>query len=150
MATSKKTKTVVEVINQQVANWNVLFTKLHNYHWYVTGENFFDLHVKLEELYDYSAEKLDEFAERILALQGNPVATLKDCLAITTLDEAKGGETTIQMVKQVLNDFEQVIAELKEGIKVAVEDEDDATADMFISTTADLQKHAWMLRAYVK
>ncbi len=32
------TKTnVVEVLNKQVANWNVLYVKLHNYHWYVTG-----------------------------------------------------------------------------------------------------------------
>ena len=31
------TKTnVVEVLNKQVANWNVLYVKLHNYHWYVT------------------------------------------------------------------------------------------------------------------
>ena len=27
---------VVEVLNKQVANWNVLYVKLHNYHWYVT------------------------------------------------------------------------------------------------------------------
>ena len=35
------TKTnVVEVLNKQVANWNVLYVKLHNYHWYVTGPHF--------------------------------------------------------------------------------------------------------------
>lgn len=47
------TKTnVVEVLNKQVANWNVLYVKLHNYHWYVTGPHFFTLHEKFEEFYN--------------------------------------------------------------------------------------------------
>lgn len=37
---------VVRVLNQQVANWTVAFTKLHNFHWYVKGPNFFALHTK--------------------------------------------------------------------------------------------------------
>ncbi|EFU83065.1 Dps family protein [Staphylococcus lugdunensis M23590] len=43
---------VVKELNQQVANWTVAYTKLHNFHWYVKGPNFFSLHVKFEELYN--------------------------------------------------------------------------------------------------
>lgn len=32
---------VVKELNQQVANWTVAYTKLHNFHWYVKGPNFF-------------------------------------------------------------------------------------------------------------
>ncbi|MBC8081204.1 MAG: DNA starvation/stationary phase protection protein [Gorillibacterium sp.] len=149
MATAAtKTTTVQETLNQQVANWTVMFTKLHNYHWYVTGENFFDLHEKFEEMYNYAGEKLDELAERILALQGNPVATLKECLAISTIDEASGGETSKQMLKQLLKDFDQLVSELKAAIKVTEKEEDDSTADLYIQIIADLQKNTWMLRAY--
>ena len=42
---------VVKELNQQVANWTVAYTKLHNFHWYVKGPNFFSLHEKFEELY---------------------------------------------------------------------------------------------------
>ena len=28
---------VVKELNQQVANWTVAYTKLHNFHWYVKG-----------------------------------------------------------------------------------------------------------------
>ena len=49
---SKSQKTTLEqVLNQQVANLNVLYVKVHNYHWYVRGEKFFTLHVKFEEIY---------------------------------------------------------------------------------------------------
>lgn len=40
------------VLNKQIANWNVLFVKLHNYQWYVKGDQFFTLHAKFEELYN--------------------------------------------------------------------------------------------------
>lgn len=68
---------VVRVLNQQVANWTVAFTKLHNFHWYVKGPNFFALHTKFEELYDEASQFIDDLAERILAIGGNPVATLR-------------------------------------------------------------------------
>lgn len=35
MAKKSNDNKVVAALNQQVANWTVLFTKLHNYHWYV-------------------------------------------------------------------------------------------------------------------
>jgi starvation-inducible DNA-binding protein len=145
-----KTKDVVTVLNQQVANLTVLYTKLHHYHWYVTGESFFELHAKLEGLYDYATEKMDEIAERILALQGNPVSTLKESLALSTIKEAKGGESAKEIVQAVLADFEQLLTELKEGVAVSEHAEDDSTADILIGTITELQKHAWMLRAYLR
>jgi len=151
MATvASNTKNVVGALNQQVANLTVLYTKLHHYHWYVTGENFFELHVKLEELYDYAAGKMDEIAERMLALQGNPVSSLKDSLAISTIKEARGGESAKEMVQAVIADFDQLVAELKEGIAIAEGADDDSTADILIGMIAALQKHTWMLRSYLR
>ncbi|MEO3945534.1 DNA starvation/stationary phase protection protein [Gorillibacterium sp. CAU 1737] len=147
--TANKTKDVVGALNQQVANLTVLFTKLHHYHWYVTGPNFFELHSKLEELYDYAAEKLDEIAERILALQGKPISTLKESLAVSTISEAKGGESAKEMVQAVLADLEQLVTELKETITIAEDAEDDSTADLCVGTITDLQKNAWMLRSFL-
>ena len=50
------------------------------------------------------------------------------------------------MVADVLADFETIIGELKDGVTIAQELGDEETADLFISTTAALEKHAWMLR----
>ena len=55
-------KEVIEVLNKQVAEWTVLFTKLHNYHWYVKGPNFFSLHEKFEELYNEASVYIDDIA----------------------------------------------------------------------------------------
>ena len=66
-------KSVEQVLNRQVANLNVLYVKIHNYHWYVKGPNFFTLHVKFEEFYNEVTVQMDEIAERILTLKGSPL-----------------------------------------------------------------------------
>lgn len=68
---AENSKGLVDLVNKQIANWTVLYTKLHNYHWYVTGPDFFTLHAKFEELYNEAALHIDELAERLLALEGS-------------------------------------------------------------------------------
>ena len=46
------------------------------------GPQFFTLHEKFEELYTESATHIDEIAERILAIGGKPVATMKEYLEL--------------------------------------------------------------------
>jgi len=142
-------KDVIQAVNQQVANWTVLYTKLHNYHWYVKGRHFFTLHVKFEELYNEAGLIIDEFAERILALEGKPVATLKECLEMSSIKEAKGNEKEEDMVSQLHDDFSKLVDELQQGIEVAEQEEDAATADMLTEVKKSLRKHMWMFKAYL-
>ena len=51
--------TIQSELNLQIANWSVLYTKLHRFHWYVKGSLFFTLHAKFEELYDEAALVVD-------------------------------------------------------------------------------------------
>lgn len=136
-----------KIVNKQVANWTVLFTKLHHYHWFVTGPNFFTLHDKFEELYNEGAVYLDDLAERLLALQLKPVSTIKESMEIASVKEATGNETADEMVRSISHDFEQMIKELKEGIMLADESGDKITADMLLSIQQSLEKHHWMLTA---
>lgn len=140
---------VNEHLNRQLASWNVLNVKLRHYHWYVTGPQFFELHAKFEELYDEAAGIVDEFAERILALQGKPLSTMKQYLEAAVLAEAAGGETAEQMVAQLADDYRTLVRELEEGIHLAQEAGDESTADIFIGKITDLQKHIWMLSAFL-
>ena len=143
-------KELLSHVNTQVANWTVLYTKLHNYHWFVKGPNFFSLHEKFEELYNEAGVHIDELAERLLALGGKPVATLKGALEMATVKEASGGEKASDMVRQLSEDFTNLAEELKEGIGYAEDANDDATGDMLIGIKNSLEKHAWMLSAYLE
>lgn len=148
-SSKSKTSTLEQILNQQVANLNVLYVKIHNYHWYVKGEHFFTLHVKFEELYDDITLKMDEVAERLLTIKGSPAATMKEYLDIATIQEASGNEDQRKMVQTLIEDFATVAEEMSEGINLAEEAGDHPTADMFIKIKSDLEKHMWMLRSYL-
>lgn len=143
-----KTK-VVEALNKQVANNTVLWTKIHNYHWYVKGPNFFSLHVKLEELYDTTATYVDDLAERILAIGGGPVAKQSEAIEEASIEEAEYGLDAKAMVKQLTEDFDVLVAEMHQGIKTAEEAGDDSTADMFTGMITEVDKNNWMLKSYL-
>ncbi|CAM5795641.1 MULTISPECIES: Dps family protein [Brevibacillus] len=137
------------ILNKQIANWSVLYIKLHHYHWFVNGPHFFTLHAKFEELYNEAAGYVDELAERLLAIGGKPVSTMKACLEAASLEEGKGGESAEQMVQAVVADFQTVIRELEEGMSVAEKENDEATSDMLLEISSSLQKHVWMLQAFL-
>lgn len=152
MATKNKTdqaKSVEQVLNRQVANLNVLYVKIHNYHWYVKGPNFFTLHVKFEEFYNEVTVQMDEIAERILTLKGSPAATMKEYLELSSIQEAAGGEDAKTMVQNLIEDFATLSNEYQEGIEVADAGEDQPTSDMLTGFKADLEKHMWMLRSFL-
>ncbi|MDX9691439.1 MAG: Dps family protein [Acholeplasmataceae bacterium] len=137
-------------LNKQVANLSVLFTKLHHFHWYVTGPNFYALHAKFEEFYDEVNELYDAFAERLLMIGGNPVSNLKGYLALTSLKEASGLEKPADMVSHILDDFKMLVTEFKEVLVLAQAENDEATADMLIGAISSFEKHIWMLSFTLK
>ncbi|MBR3206123.1 MAG: DNA starvation/stationary phase protection protein [Bacillus sp. (in: Bacteria)] len=140
---------LLNVVNKQVADWTVLYVKLHNYHWYVKGKDFFTLHEKFEELYTETATYIDDLAERMLALNGQPVATMKECLEISSIQEAEGNESAEQMVKNLYDDFSNIAEELKRGMELAAEVGDETTGDMLLAFHQSIEKHNWMLKAYL-
>ncbi|WP_274361774.1 Dps family protein [Paenibacillus thermotolerans] len=137
------------VLNKQIANWTVLYTKLHSYHWYVKGQQFFTLHAKFEELYNEAALHIDELAERLLALGGKPVATMAGSLKLASVQEASGEESAEGMVSAVADDFRMLLGELKLGMELADAAGDETTGDLLLGIYSGLEKHVWMLNSFL-
>ncbi|MHA2959929.1 Dps family protein [Priestia megaterium] len=135
------------VLNQQIADFNVLYTKLHRFHWYVKGPQFFTLHEKFEEFYNETADYIDEYAERLLAIGGSPIATMKQFLQTATLSEDGNEQTSDEMVETLINDYTLLVKNLKNAVKKAEAAQDHVTADLFIGTIGNIEKHIWMLKA---
>jgi len=140
---------VVKILNEQLSDWNLLFVKLHNYHWNVKGNDFFTLHEKFEELYNEAAGYIDEVAERVLALGAVPAGSFKEYLDLSTLEEATGKENSREMVEQIVADFKVVVASAKNGMDVADEAGDDTTVDLLTQIHVALEKHVWLFTAFL-
>jgi starvation-inducible DNA-binding protein len=149
MAIANQTLSVTDVLSRQVANWNVLFVKLHSFHWYVKGSQFFTLHLKFEELYNEAALHIDELAERLLAIQSKPPATMKQYLEMSSIKEATGQENANQMVEATVKDIDTLVAELQQGMSAAQESGDETTSDMLLAIRSSLEKHRWMLASFL-
>ncbi|VEU82897.1 Dps family protein [Acholeplasma hippikon] len=135
-------------LNKQVANFQVLNVKLHHFHWYVKGPNFFTLHAKFEELYEMVNEYYDSFAERLLTIGGKPATKMQTYLELSSISETSTYDS-LEMVDELIKDFKLVVLELKELTVLAQDHEDEQTADLAITTAEALEKHIWMLRAFL-
>lgn len=139
-----------EKMNLYLANQQVAYIKLHNLHWYVKGRSFFTLHAKLEELYDETANIIDDVAERLLALEQNPVANLKSALSMATIKELSDAPISSEdTVSSLIKDMEYWVKDTKEIVDLADEAGDGATADMFNNYLTEYQKWLWMLKSYI-
>ena len=92
---------------------------------------------------------LDDLAERILSKGGKPVATLKEHLEISIVKEASGNETAEEMVNELITDFKAVMDALSNAMELAAETGDDRTEDLLNAHYQSLEKHTWMLSAFL-
>ena len=136
-------------LNLYLANQMIDYVKKHNLHWNLKGTQFFTLHAKLEELYEEAGDILDEVAERILALGGNPVSNMKEALEMATIKElGDGPKSADETIRALISDTDYWIKDSKEIVELAEKEGDGVTADMFNGYTKEYQKLAWMLKAY--
>ena len=136
-------------LNLYLANQMIDYVKKHNLHWNLKGTQFFTLHAKLEELYEEAGDILDEVAERILALGGNPVSNMKEALEMATIKELDGGpKSADETIRALISDTDYWIKDSKEIADLADKEGDSVTNDMFNGYTKAYQKLAWMLKAY--
>ena len=136
-------------LNLYLANQMIDYVKKHNLHWNLKGTQFFTLHAKLEELYEEAGDILDEVAERILALGGNPVSNMKEALEMATIKElGDGPKSADETIRALISDTDYWIKDSKEIVELAEKEGDGVTADIFNGFTKEYQKLAWMLKAY--
>lgn len=134
-------------LNHLLANFVVEYHKLQNYHWYIKGKDFFNVHAKLEEYYNHLNEAIDDIAEKILMKGGQPIASMQEFLDYSHIQEAKAKSINSQDIYQfVLLDFEQLLKQIID-IKKSADEENDylisASMDQYIE---HFSQSIWMLK----
>lgn len=137
---------LTQAMNALLADSLVLYVKLHNYHWNVSGPQFDQIHAKTEALYTQIATFYDDIAERILQLGDKPIITMKSVLETATLQEEPHDHfNDREVIHGVVHDFEHIHRELK---RIAELDSCDAVTTGFIDDQcAMFEKELWMLKA---
>jgi len=53
------------------------------------------------------------------------------------------------MVRQIIADFKTIVANAKEGIELAGDARDETTVDLLTQVHVALEKHIWLLTAFL-
>ncbi len=144
-----KAEGLVKELNDLLANYQLFYQNLRGFHWNIKGKEFFELHLKFEELYNDAVIKVDEIAERILTLQGEPLHTFTDYLKTTEISEAKGIANGTEGIKIVVDNFKTLINKERVILSLASNADDEGTVSLMSDYITETEKTLWMLNSYL-
>lgn len=138
-----------EKLNTLLATYQLHYQNLRSLHWNIKGQNFFELHLKYEELYTRTQVIIDDLAEQLLTLRVVPFSTFSDYLKNSLVKENEiinNGEIGIQYIL----DAQQVILKLeKELLALSAENEDESTNGLMSDLIREKEKTNWMFSAWL-
>ena len=137
-------------LNELLANYQVFYQNLRGFHWNITGDKFFELHAKFEELYNDAVEKIDEVAERILTLGSTPLHTFNDYLKTASIKEAKGLTDGKETVEATVDNLSTIIRLEREILPLAQDANDEGTLTLLTDYISQQEKVVWMLSATLR
>lgn len=136
-------------LNVLLANFQVYYQSLRGLHWNIKGKSFFELHVKFEELYTDSQEKIDMIAERILTLEGTPLHTFEDYAELAKVPVGKNISNDRASVDLIVASLSKLIEIERRILKQSDEADDEGTNSMMSDFIAEQEKTVWMMKAWL-
>jgi len=137
-------------LNELLADYQLFYQNLRGLHWNIKGREFFELHLKFEEFYDNAVIKVDEIAERILTLEGEPLHTFTDYLRVSEIPEEKGITNGLAGVNIIISNFSTLILKEREILSLAAAADDEGTVSLMSDYISETEKTLWMLNSYIK
>lgn len=143
---------VGQMLNLLLADETVLYATTRDYHWNVTGPEFFSLHQQFEEHYEQIAGWIDEIAERARAIGTGARGNWADLTKAARTSADPGiGLPAEHMLAELLALHEDLVVQLRADSDACTERFKDAgTADFLTGLMARHEKAAWMLRSQLE
>ncbi|MFM5853784.1 Dps family protein [Aeromonas rivipollensis] len=136
-------------LNKLLASYQILYMNVRGFHWNIRGNQFFELHLKFEEIYNDLLLKVDALAERILTLDGVPLHSFSDYIKVSAIPEQKGLHDGRACVESLLESFRELLVAQRRILGQAAEAGDEGTASILSDYVQQQEKLVWMLRAYL-
>ena len=138
---------ILNNLNAFLSDLIVFYRKLQNYHWNIKGREFFVIHAKLEEYYDEINAQIDEIAEHILMLGGQPLGTLQDYLENTKIQEAENRKVDATTIfNELIKDFKELLQDVSKIKKLSEEINEFKTSALMDEFIENYSKKLWMLK----
>lgn len=145
-----KSEELASLLNDLLANYSTFYQNTRGYHWNITGDKFFELHVKFEELYNDLFVKIDEVAERVLTLGFNPGHKFSEYLNSAEIKESNEVSDGYNAVQQILDAFKVLLQKQRVLLDLSGEIGDEGTNALMSDYIREQEKLVWMYSAFMK
>jgi starvation-inducible DNA-binding protein len=146
---SEETRDLSAELNELLSHYQVLYMNARGYHWNVKGPQFFELHLKFEEIYNDLLLKIDELAERILTLGHTPNHTFSSYLAHSSIHEEENVTDGNACVTGLVKGFGELLVKQRTILEKASNVRDEGTTALMSDYIRQQEKLIWMLSAYL-
>ena len=147
---TEKSKELADLLNNLLANYSTFYQNTRGYHWNISGDKFFELHLKFEELYNDLFVKIDEVAERILTLGHVPRHKFTDYLDDSEISESNQVTDGTKAIQEILKSFKVLLTKQRHILELSGEINDEGTNAQMSDYIREQEKQVWMYSAYLK
>ena len=140
---------LITELNQLLSDFHIYYQNTRGFHWNIKGKRFFELHVKFEELYNEALENIDEIAERILTIKGQPLHSFQSYLDTSNVKAVTNVSNDEQIVSSLLEQLSQLVSQENVVKELAASEDDTETEDMMIALINSQEKTMWMFRSWM-
>lgn len=145
----KQSEALAGQLNSLLANYHIFYQNLRGFHWNIRGKNFFELHLKFEELYNDALTKVDELAERILTLGHTPLHSFTDYLSHSEITEAKNISEDKKAVEVIVKNLSVLIQKERKILALSGDAGDEGTNSLMSDYIKEQEKTVWMLSSWL-
>lgn len=144
-----KAEKLAERLNVLLADYSLFYQNTRGLHWNIKGGNFFELHLKFEELYNDLLLKVDEVAERILTLGHTPQHTYSSYTQVAGIKESPMIADGLEAVEHVLASLKTLIILQRDILNMADEAGDEGTNALMSDYIREQEKLVWMYSSFL-
>jgi starvation-inducible DNA-binding protein len=143
---SNSAQDIEGALNACLADSFALFLKTKNFHWHVSGPQFRDYHLLLDEQAAQILAATDDMAERVRKVGGTTIRSIGHIARLQRLSDNDADFVTPEdMLAELREDNRQMVANLREAHGLCDEAGDVATASLIENWIDEAERRVWFL-----
>ncbi|ESX95761.1 MULTISPECIES: DNA starvation/stationary phase protection protein [unclassified Mesorhizobium] len=143
---SEATRDIAAGLAGLLADVFALYLKTKNFHWHMSGPNFRDYHLLLDEHGDQIFAMTDAIAERARKIGGTTIRSISDIAGRQRILDNNADYVDPQdMLSELHGDNKQLVAELRRVHELCDSYSDIATASLIEGWIDESERRSWFL-----
>jgi len=137
---------ITGALNALLADIFALYLKTKNFHWHMSGPHFRDYHLLLDEQSDQIFAMTDVIAERARKIGGTTLRSIGHIARLQRIPDNDADFVTPEdMLAELRQDNEALIASMRSAHDVCDEENDVATASLLENFIDEAERRVWFL-----